>query len=44
MTAPEAERVADQLRSRPEAEWVVPNHRERRLQVTVPGNPFFAGQ
>ena len=44
MTAAEAERMADQLRSRPEVEWVVPNHRERRLQVTVPNDPLFADQ
>ena len=44
MTAAEAERTADQLRSRPEVEWVVPNHRERRLQVTVPNDPSFANQ
>ena len=44
MSAAEAERVAEQLRSRPEVEWVVPNHRERRLQLTVPNDPYFAGQ
>lgn len=44
MSAAQAERMADQLRSRPEVEWVVPNHRERRLQVTVPSDPFFANQ
>ena len=44
MTAAEAEALADQLRSRPEVEWVVPNHRERRLQVTVPNDPLFADQ
>ena len=44
MTAAEAERMADQLRSRPEVEWVVPNHRERRLQVPVPNDTLFADQ
>jgi len=44
MSAAEAERTADQLRSRPEVEWVVPNHRERRLQVTVPNDTLFAEQ
>lgn len=44
MTTSEAERVTEQLRSRPEVEWVVPNHRERRLQMTMPNDPFFQSQ
>lgn len=37
----EAERLAAQLRARPEVEWVVPNERERRLQATTPSDPLF---
>lgn len=43
LSADEAERLAAQLRARPDVEWVVPNVRERRLQVP-PNDPYFAGQ
>ena len=33
LEAAEAERLANRLRERPEVAWVVPNERERRLQV-----------
>ena len=36
----EVARVVSRLRARPDVEWVVPNERERRLQV--PGDPLFA--
>jgi serine protease len=36
----EAERLAEQLRARPDVEWAVPNTRERRLDV-VPNDPFY---
>src|SRR6185369_3865088 len=35
----DAERMAEQLRSRPEVEWVVANERERRLDV--PNDPLY---
>ena len=40
LNAADAERMADQLRQRPEVEWVALNERERRLQV--PSDPYFA--
>jgi serine protease len=36
----EAARLADTLRAQPDVEWVVPNTRERRLDV-VPDDPFY---
>lgn len=42
LSADEAERLAAQLRARPDVEWVVPNVRERRLQVP-PNDPYFVG-
>ena len=36
----EAARLAAALRAQPEVQWVVPNVRERRLDV-VPGDPFY---
>jgi hypothetical protein len=41
LTADEAERLSQQLRARPEVEWVVPNVREQRLQVVEPSDPRF---
>ena len=41
LTGPEAAMLAQRLRARPEVEWVVPNERERRLQV-LPNDPYFA--
>ena len=40
LTAADAQRMAEQLRQRPEVEWVALNERERRLQV--PSDPYFA--
>ena len=40
LTAAEAQRMAEQLRQRPEVEWVALNERDRRLQV--PNDPYFA--
>ncbi len=37
----EAEQLAAQLRARPDVEWVVPNVREKRLQVVQPQDPHF---
>jgi serine protease len=42
-----AARLAERLRQRPEVEWVVPNDRERRLQVPsnpTPNDPRFGAQ
>jgi serine protease len=36
----EAGRMADALRAQPDVQWVVPNTRERRLDV-VPDDPFY---
>lgn len=41
LSGPEAAALAQRLRARPEVDWVVPNERERRLQV-VPNDPYFA--
>lgn len=43
LAAAQAQRLADQLRAQPEVEWVVPNERERRLQVVTPNDPSFGG-
>jgi serine protease len=39
-----AQQLAHQLRQRPEVEWVVPNERERRLQVRSPSDFYFSDQ
>ena len=40
LAAVDAQRMAEQLRQRPEVEWVVTNDREQRQQV--PNDPYFA--
>lgn len=40
LSGAEAQRMAGVLRQRPEVEWVVPNERERKLQV--PNDEYFA--
>ena len=42
LTGAEAEHLAERLRGQADVAWVVPNVRERRLQVVAPDDPYFA--
>lgn len=44
LSGEEAQRMAEELRARPDVEWVVPNEREQLLQAVTPDDSNFGNQ